>query len=186
MRSERRWPSGVEPAVWSQADSRAVAKALQAMSDRAYPIVIGGAVGVGKSCLAALLWSLVPGGRWIDASELIGHVMTARTSDSRTSTMPLIDGGTVDRTEGEIMRWVEQAPILVLDDVGKRQLTEPQADALLRIVNLRHGKPLVCTTNCTGADLPAYVGERINSRLRAGLSFRIDGADRRPAAKGGQ
>lgn len=180
-RSEKRWPVGVEPATWSQADQKAVCRALQAMSDRSYPLVIGGAVGVGKSCLAALLWSLVPGARYIEASELIGHVMTARTSDSKTSQMTLSDGGVVDRSETEIMRWVEQASLLVLDDVGKRQLTEPQADALLRVVNLRLGKPLIVTTNCTAIDLPQFVGERINSRLRSGTGFRLEGTDRRQA-----
>jgi DNA replication protein DnaC len=69
----------------------------------------------------------------------------------------------------------------VLDDVGKRQLTEPQADALLRVVNLRLGKPLIVTTNCTAIDLPQFVGERINSRLRAGTGFRLEGTDRRPS-----
>lgn len=158
-------------------------RALQAVIDDNWPIILAGDVGAGKSCLALLLWSLYRDrcARFVECSTLLGYVMTARTSESRTATMPLLRGGVVDRTETDIMRWVENASLLVLDDVGLRPLSEAQSEALLRIVNLRHGKPLIVTTNCTSQELPKMVGERINSRLRSGAAFRIDSPDRRIA-----
>lgn len=182
-RSERSWPAGIARPTWAETDQRIAIRTLQAVTDAKWPIILAGDVGAGKSCLALLLWSLFPdrSARFIECSALLGHVMTARTSESKTATMPLLDGGVVDRTETEIMRWCEQASLLVLDDVGLRALTEPQSEALLRIVNLRHRKPLIVTTNCTALDLPKMVGERINSRLREGAAFRIESPDRRLA-----
>lgn len=180
-RSDRPWPPGVARATWEQADAKIVVQSLQAISDGAWPLVIAGDVGAGKSCLAALLLSLVPdrSARMLDCSTLLGHVMEARTSPSGATSMPLLDGGSVDRTESQILRWIDQMSLLVLDDVGVRALTEPQSEALLRIVNLRHGKPLIVTTNCTALQLPDMVGHRINSRLREGAGFRIESPDRR-------
>jgi DNA replication protein DnaC len=182
-RSERIWPAGLARPTWAEAEPQAAAKALQGMTNAHWPILLAGDVGAGKSCLAALLWSLFPArsARFVECSALLGYVMAARTSQSKTATMPLAAGGTVDRTESEIMGWVEQASVLVLDDVGLRLLSEAQGEALLRIVNLRYGKPLIVTTNCTAVELPNMVGERINSRLREGTSFRIQSPDRRIA-----
>jgi DNA replication protein DnaC len=175
----------VARATWEQADAKIVVQALQAISDGAWPLVIAGDVGAGKSCLAALLLSLVPdrSARMFDCSTLLAHVMECRTSPSGATLMPLLDGGSVDRTESQILRWIDQMSLLVLDDVGVRALTEPQSEALLRIVNLRHGKPLIVTTNIKPENLADLVGPRIYSRLRPGTVIWMGGEDLRKAVR---
>lgn len=151
---------------------------LAARSGR-WPILLAGRSGIGKSCLACLVASHVPHWRFTPASELIGWVLQARTSDTKSVAMRTMGGQEVERNESEIFRWVERANILVLDDVGVRLLTEAQSDILLRVLDLRFNRPTIVTTNCTAETLPQMVGERCASRMRAGAQFRMQGHDRR-------
>ena len=168
------------PASWRLVDPPLRETVLAAARDKRWPLLLAGTTGAGKSCLAALLATMVPNWRFIECSELLGAIMTCRTSDTKTAQMHAMDGtGLIERNESEIFSWCERAPILVLDDVGTRQLSEAQADALLRIVNGRLGKPLIVTTNCTESELRERVGERIVSRLMPGAKYRLKSLDRR-------
>ena len=178
------WPLGVARAVPSEADPRVMAQMVQAAQEGRWPILLAGSCGLGKSCLACLMASRIPNWRFAAVSELVGQVIQARTSDAKTVVMRTMAGQEVERNETEIFRWVESAPILVLDDVGVRPMTEVQSDILLRMLDLRLGKPLIATTNCTAVTLPQMVGERCASRLRAGAQFRMLGTDRRLANGG--
>ncbi len=178
------WPAGVARAVPSEADGGVMSQMLQAAQAKRWPILLAGRSGIGKSCLACLVASQVPNWRFSPASELIGLVVQARTSDSKSVMMRTMAGAEVERNESEIFRWVESAPILVLDDVGVRLLTEVQSDILLRVLDLRFGKPTIVTTNCTAESLPQMVTERCASRLRAGAQFRMVGQDRRITSGG--
>lgn len=174
------WPRGVARASWRLVDPPLRETVLAAARDKRWPLVLAGTTGSGKSCLAALLATRVPHWRFIECSELLTAIMTCRTSDAKTAQMHAMNGtGMIERSETEIMSWCENAPILVLDDVGTRQLSEAQADALLRVINSRMGKPLVITTNCTESQLRDHIGERIVSRLMVGARYRLKSVDRR-------
>lgn len=178
------WPAGVARAVPSGSDPQILAQVVQAAQQGQWPILLAGPCGVGKSCLSCLVASRIPHWRFAPASELVGQVVQARVSDSRTVLVRTMSGVEIERNETEILRWVESAPILVLDDVGVRTMTEVQSDILLRVLDLRLGRPLIATTNCTAVTLPQMVGERCASRLRAGSQFRMAGEDRR-VSRGG-
>jgi DNA replication protein DnaC len=168
----------------SEADPQVLSQMVQAAQAKRWPILLAGRSGVGKSCLACLVASHVPHWRFAAASELIGWVLQARMSDTKSVLVRTMAGAEVERNETEIFRWVEWAQVLVLDDVGVRLLTEVQSDILLRVLDLRFGKPTIVTTNCTAETLPQMVGERCASRLRAGAQFRMVGNDRRIATGG--
>lgn len=178
------WPLGVARAVPSGSDPQILAQVVQAAQRGQWPILLAGPSGVGKSCLSCLVASRIPHWRFAPASELVGQVVQARVSDTKSVLVRTMSGNEVERNETEILRWVESASILVLDDVGVRPMTEVQSDILLRVLDLRMGRPLIATTNCTALTLPQMVGERCASRLRAGSQFRMGGDDRR-VSRGG-
>ena len=179
------WPRGVAQALASEVEPKTMGRIVAAAQAKRWPILLGGPCGVGKSCLAALVASRIIGWRFIVLSDLLSAVATARTSDTRTAVMLTMTGREVERSEYEIMRWVEQAPILVVDDVGVRGLSEPQMDVLLRVVDMRYSKPTIFTTNCDAATLRHMVGDRVASRMTAGAKIWIDGVDRRQSRSGG-
>jgi DNA replication protein DnaC len=72
------------------------------------------------------------------------------------------------------------APLVVLDDLATRTLTDAQLDALLQIINIRDCKPLVVTCNLSLSEVQAVLKDaRIPSRLSAGYVIEVTGDDRR-------
>lgn len=161
----------VDRAVWSAC--------VAAIRGDQWPIVIAGPTGTGKSCLAALIATRFPRWRWIETAELLSAFFAARTRESRTATMRTMAGQAVERSESEIVSWVDSAGILVLDDLGTRSYTEVQLDVLLTVINKRFRRPLICTTNLRTADFDSRLEARIASRLRAGTVIAYTGEDRR-------
>ena len=182
--SEVYWPEGVERAIPSAVDPALLAGVLKACQEARWPIVLAGPCGTGKSCLAAMVASQVPYWRFISAAGLLGSLMTARTAETKTVAMRTMTGKIVERTESEIWRWIEEASMLVLDDVGLRAETEARAEAFLEVMNKRFRKPTIITTNCDSSTLREMVGERVFSRILAGQQFRVSGANRRVAGGG--
>lgn len=173
------WPEGIAKANPSAVDPGLLASVIKACQESRWPLLLSGKTGVGKSCLAAMIASRIPGWRFISAAGLLGSIMQARMSETKTVTMRTMTGQLVERTESEIWRWIETAPILVLDDVGMRPETEARAEALLEVVNKRFQKPFIVTTNCDRQTLVEHVGARVFSRLVAGVQFAVTGPDRR-------
>ncbi len=64
------------------------------------------------------------------------------------------------------------ANLLVVDDIGLRELTEAQREALMEIVNVRGPRPTIYTGNFTLEELPSGIGDkRIARRISGGLTF---------------
>lgn len=168
----------------SEVDPKAMGEMVAAARERRWPVLLAGPCGVGKSCLAALVASKIPGWRFIAVSELLAAVVSARTSDAKTVVMRTMAGQEVERSEFDIFRWVEDSPMLVLDDLGVRRLTEVQGDILLRVCDLRLSKPTIVTTNCDARQLREFIGDRATSRLLAGARIWMDGKDRRDWKRG--
>ena len=141
--SEVYWPEGVERAIPSAVDPALLAGVLKACQEARWPIVLAGPCGTGKSCLAAMLASQVPYWRFISAAGLLGSLMTARTAETKTVAMRTMTGKIVERTESEIWRWIEEASMLVLDDVGLRAETEARAEAFLEVMNKPDMRPIM-------------------------------------------
>lgn len=71
--------------------------------------------------------------------------------------------------EGEtnILSQLSSVQLLILDDLGAEKPTEWVTEQLFILINKRYEemKPTIITTNCTGQDLAARIGERTASRL---------------------
>lgn len=129
-----------------------------------WPWYFYGPAGRGKTFLAAALfrhWAASSFVTWFYASEILPVYTTDRDTAHR------------------IRNTVRDTSLLVLDDVGVREPTGAQLDALLLFLNLREGKPLVVTGNCNHEELQKVLDDRCSSRIDGGQSFEVKGDDRR-------
>jgi DNA replication protein DnaC len=158
----------------------AVCETMLALATHRGPVLIGGKLGVGKSTVAAIVARAFPSWSWFGCDELLTTLMQCRSEGSVQRWDA--QGYAVHTTEQQLLRRLEQVGLLVLDDVGTRTLTEPQAEALRRVLDARVDKALIVTTNCNTAGLDEHVGARNRSRLLAGCVVRIGGGDLRAEA----
>lgn len=176
----KRDPPGVptrEPLAWENASPRHATAFLNALRGRRWPIYLHGNVGVGKTCLAALAYaSSAHGGRFYAASEFISLLMTIRR-EGKT----VLPGAAYEVGEkGFWQSWVDSPGFLVIDDIGIREPSDAQREAMFQLVDRRGMKPTVYTSNLGAGDLSLlFQDDRIVSRLLRGTVLRLDGPDRR-------
>lgn len=90
--------------------------------------------------------------------------------------------GTKDPKIKVIMRRLEEANLVVWDDMGSDALTEYEYDLIWQILDKRLQKGLsnIYTMNCTDETLLNNIGQRLNSRILSNsIVMVIIGADRR-------
>lgn len=80
---------------------------------------------------------------------------------------------------GAVKNSLEQCSLIVLDDVGARDMTGPQLDALLFLLNMRKSKPMIITGNLSPEKLEATMDDRIVSRVCSGVLIEVVGEDQR-------
>jgi len=170
---------------WNRTDPEARAQVLAAIGRSAWPLVLYGATGSGKSCLAACLFRWFPSPNdprhpvlWVQAAAEVRALTTAW----REGQAPVLSQTTdmvVERSEHWLLSRMRDAAFVVLDDLGLRTPTESQQDAVLEIINARSGKPTVITTNLSMQRLAQTYDDRIVSRLAAGVAISVQGQDRR-------
>lgn len=159
--------------------------ALQAVLQRIaakplWPVFFHGDQGRGKSVAAQILMRCYCGkaygtdfGTWASGEPYAPIYMTCSEA-IKTFMDELFTGKSLFRKH-----W-RNAPIAILDDLATRALTDPQLDALLQIINMREGKPLVATCNLSASDIQRNLKDaRIPSRLSAGWVVEVTGNDRR-------
>lgn len=86
------------------------------------------------------------------------------------------------RGQGEAARLnntIRDTPLICLDDVGVREPTGAQLDALLNMLDQRAGKPLIVTGNLAPELLVDVLDNRVVSRLCAGVVIEVLGEDQR-------
>ncbi len=145
-------------------------------------LLIAGAVGTGKTYLAACL-----------ASDLIRRglrVLWSSAADILLALRSTIDG---DGSEREALERYTSSPVLVLDDLAKERMTAWAAEKLYCVVNARYalGRPVIITSNYSGNELAdrltpkegdgvtaAAIIDRIRERCLVAV---LDGASRRRA-----
>lgn len=162
-----RLPEGYEHATWDRVNQpdRIQAAVKTVWQERRFPLYIHGPTGTGKSCLAALVFSMLhqmP--MWRRADEFLIDIATKRN-----------DGWPALKEK------IRHSPCLFLDDLGLRPPTESMFHALFDVMELRANRPLVICSNKTLSQLAALYDDRIISRLSAGTQLLIDGEDRRKA-----
>lgn len=137
-----------------------------------WPWYFHGAPGTGKTSAAAFIYRIWPG----PGAEF----RTGTYFVEAAKIVPDLARHIADGDAEFVLRRVCAASLLIIDDIGTRSMTEPQADALRRILNARGGKPMILTGNHSPDALPAALGDdRIVSRLCAGTLIEFTGADRR-------
>lgn len=158
-------------------DGQAAAAAMRWIDEEPYledvgsNLIITGAVGVGKTGLAAATLKTV---HWQGAlveyanvPEFFGRILGYNFAAKRA----------------EILR-LQEADVLLLDDLGAEKATEWSASVIYEVVEYRYrsGAPTIVTTNLAKPELREAVGDRVVSRLfeKAHLLV-LPGGDRRRA-----
>ena len=126
------------------------------------------------------LWGNVGGGKTFIlaamAKELSerGVVYGWMQADEWTERIKASYNGQGDETAEDIFDSAAEAPVLFIDDLGAERHTEHNHDLIERLLFQRHStiRTTFITTNLTQAkELPARVGERIDSRLQQMVQF---------------
>jgi len=166
----RPWPVTAGPS-----DPYKVAPSLrkainEAVAASRWPIYLFGPAGVGKTCAAACVWRSWPRWPlWYETSEIINRIVRCRTSDDS------------DDSERGLTNKIRDTPLIVLNDFGIRAPTEAAFEILIRIIDLRLGKPLIVTSNLEPEQLAKVFDDRVASRLLRGSVVHCVGDDRRSA-----
>ena len=87
--------------------------------------------------------------------------------------------------EREVIDAVQNAPLLVLDDLGAERVTDWVAERLFAVINHRHGEELmtIFTSNLNIAQLGAHIGERTTWRIvQMAEQIELNGPNLRRAA----
>lgn len=119
-------------------------------------LIFAGKPGTGKSHLAAaILQHLMPAAvRYATCLDLIRAVRETWRKDS-------------ERTEGELLRYLEKLDLLVIDEVGMQYGTDGEQTILFDVLDRRYRevRPTVLLTNQDKDGFKAFVGERTFDRL---------------------
>lgn len=160
-----RLPEGYEDASWGVVDQSDKIKQYvrDVCARRSWPLYIHGRPGVGKTSIAALIysaWSLQP--LWLRADTTLKEIAFANNEDAKTW-----------------RKRIKQAPCVFLDDLGVQSPTPQMLVALFDLLEDRKGRPLVITGNHNMQSLSQIYEARIVSRLSAGAILWLDGNDHR-------
>lgn len=119
-------------------------------------LILSGLPGTGKSHLAgAALQALLPMEvRYLTCLDLIRAVRETWRRDS-------------EKTEGQVLRYLERLDLLVIDEVGVQYGTDGEQTVLFEVLDRRYRevRPTMLLTNQDKAGFKGFVGERTFDRL---------------------
>lgn len=156
-----------------------------ALGKAPWPWFLFGSVGTGKTCAALCLLDFA-GGEYYTAGGWAETLNQAR--DGRlTGRVWSRTGPWGDSKPIEGMVWPEnlwsiaaRAPLFVLDEVGARKtITDHQYECVKRLIDDRHGKPLVMISNHDLQTIGELYGAPVADRLHAGTVTELSGPSRR-------
>lgn len=176
-------PEGVCGSDWEQVKP-SLRRELAAAIDHGGFIYLHGDTGRGKSCAVAALFRSWPGeawnAKWWDVSEVLGLLMKCKTSHTGGVTITNIEGHSEEIFPHKIERGIRNAELVVFDEIGLRSTpSEPQQEALTRLVNLRAGKSTIFTSNVSDLGLNNIYHPRLVSRITCGTVIEATGDDLR-------
>lgn len=145
-----------------------------------WPLFLHGPPGTGKTCAALALadhlreWEC----RYVTAADLTARVMaTFGTRDAYDWTPfgRFRDAGVnPDAPSGKT-----GALLVVLDELGTREVKDTHYECVQRVIDLREGLPLILVSNHDADRIARVYDERIASRCQAGTVVELAGRDRR-------
>ena len=134
-------------------------------------ILFGGSFGIGKSHLAAAACNAI-----VEAGKAAAFVSISQLKRKITSTFH--NGSKI--TQDEIMDYLKNVDLLVIDDIGQNAQSEFIDEVLFDLLESRQGKAHIFTTNLSGRDLIDALNPRIYERIKKGsLPRKIEGESRR-------
>ena len=82
---------------------------------------------------------------------------------------------------GDLARRVSDAPLLIVDDIGQGEITDPFKRWIYSIINKRWEweRPTVITTNLSSSDFRDLFGDALLSRVSSGKIWKFEGRDHR-------
>lgn len=144
-----------------------------------WPLVLIGPAGTGKTCAALCLVDHAHGRYWT-AGDLCGLLIRAQDGRYEWS-----NGGYGGKWHPEdVWGWIATAPLVALDEIGTRAVSDFAYETVKRVIDEREGKPLVVISNADLAALGRLYDDRIVSRLAAGTVVELAGDDRRLVERG--
>lgn len=164
--------SGVPPKFSSKAFENFVAKdklrkeilknarsyAIGFSAEEPEGLMLRGRPGSGKTHIAvAILREVISRGYrgcYANFNDLLSRLRDTYNSGAR-------------ETEGALLAEIDEAELLVLDDVGAESVSDWVRDRLYLIINRRYenARATIITTNCDEAELESRIGPRTASRL---------------------
>ncbi len=170
--SRRAMASGIPPKFWSKdfsnfaardASRKAIVKAARSYAssftqDEEEGLMLRGMPGSGKTHIAVSILKEVIRrgfqGYYANFNDLLSRLRDTYNQSSH-------------QTEEQLLSLLENADLVVLDDVGAESISEWVRDRLYLIINRRYesARATIITTNCDEAELEARIGPRTASRL---------------------
>ncbi len=143
-----------------------------------WPLYLWGATGVGKTCGAAAAYAL-----WKQPAafmSLTEHCDILKGFNVNQTQLVPTALGKVELTLTGYWDRLRKMGLVVVDEIGTRDATPQRYDALLRLLETRHGRPLIVTGNIEPtASLATVYDERVQSRILSGCLLQVMGDDRR-------
>ncbi len=132
-------------------------------------IMFLGLVGTGKTHLAVgILREIINAGRngrYITVSRIMRDIKDTFAKHS-------------DKTEGEVLEYLINRDLLVIDEIGVQRANEFGANALFEVINGRYEaiRPTILIANLTLKEMRESVGDRVFDRMRenGGRAFVMD------------
>lgn len=148
---------------------QALTAMIQAVNVDAWPLLLYGPAGSGKTCAAAVVaiaWD----------RESIFHAPKIFFASASW----VIRALSMHENSRPLLNSLRDCSLVILDDIATRSATDAAADALLLILNLRARKPMIVTSNHGPKSLETAFGDaRIASRLMAGAMIEFPDKDKR-------
>lgn len=135
--------------------------------------MVHGTAGVGKTCAALCLLDYADGTTdyftAADLCETLIYAQQGKLSD---------DDGTI--YPSTLWRKIRRSVLVVLDEIACRdRVSDHHYEAVKRLIDERHGRPLVVCSNLDLSRVEKVYDDRIASRLAAGTVVGVVGEDRR-------
>ena len=170
-------PAAVEPAL-EDGLRRLVA------GEADWPLFVHGPAGTGKTCACLCLLDHCDGGVYHTAASLCSVLIEAQQGRLTWRFAGAVNAAAAVAWHRVVTEqfwgWLGRAPLVVLDELGSRdKVTDHHYDAVKRVLDERHGKPLAVASNHPLAALAKLYDDRVASRLAAGTVVRLQGRDRR-------
>jgi hypothetical protein len=139
-----------------------------------WPLFLHGLAGRGKSCAALCLLDYA-GGVYHALPDLLALLIRAMKGEEYQESAS--DYWRV--TEADVWKKINDAPLVVLDEIGTRQPSDHNYQSVKRLLDQRAFRPHVVISNCDLGTLAQLYDDRVASRLAAGTVVELVGDDRR-------